>query len=44
MGQIELTAPIARQVEILARRKRTTPSRLIEKWVKEQLRQEKQAA
>jgi CopG antitoxin of type II toxin-antitoxin system len=38
--QIELTAPIARQVQDLARRRHTTPSRLVEKWVKEQLQNE----
>lgn len=34
---IELTAPVAQQVQTLAKRRRTTPSRLVEKWVKEQL-------
>jgi len=42
--QIELTAPIARQVQTLAKRKRTTPSRLVEDWVKQQLRREKELA
>ncbi|MBI4673046.1 MAG: hypothetical protein HY741_15435 [Chloroflexi bacterium] len=40
--QIKLTAPEARQMQTLAKRKRTTPSRLVEKWVKEQLQREKQ--
>ncbi len=44
MVQIELTAPIARQVETLAKRKRTTPSHLVEEWVKQQLQREKEIA
>lgn len=35
--QIELTPPLARQIQTLAQRKHTTPSRLVEEWVKEQL-------
>lgn len=42
--EITLTAPLARQVQTLAKRKRTTPSRLVEKWVKERLEREKQHA
>lgn len=42
--EITLTAPVARQVQTVAKRKRTTPSRLVEKWVKEQLQREKQIA
>ena len=38
--EITLTAPVARQVQTLAKRKRTTPSRLVEKWVKAQLARE----
>lgn len=38
--EITLTAPIARQVQTVAKRKHTTPSRLVEEWVKEQLQRE----
>lgn len=42
MVQIELSAPVARQVQSIAKRRRTTPSHLVEEWVKQQLRREKE--
>lgn len=42
--EITLTAPIARPVQSVAKRKRTTRSRLVEEWVKEQLQRQEQTA
>lgn len=39
---IELNAPLARQLQDLAKRKKTTPSHLVNKWVEQQLQREQE--